>query len=82
MKNVFFISLQEHLNFICDDGPIILSVKQEVEKLDGCDTQGFIKVILRYCKGIHMIITKIKSKNNNLVRELTLKDTYCASNGN
>lgn len=38
---------KEHLNFICDDGPIILSVKQEVEKLDGCDTQGFIKVILR-----------------------------------
>ncbi|XP_020616460.1 rap1 GTPase-activating protein 2-like isoform X2 [Orbicella faveolata] len=41
---------KEHLNFICDDeklGPVILSVKQEIEKLDGCDTQGFIRVILR-----------------------------------
>lgn len=40
---------KEHLNFISDDEkfPIILSVKQEIEKLDGCDTQGFIKVILR-----------------------------------
>lgn len=46
-----FLTLQEHLNFICDDeklGPVILSVKQEIEKLDGCDTQGFIRVILRY----------------------------------
>ena len=51
--NNFFgwLTLQEHLNFICDDeklGPVILSVKQEIEKLDGCDTQGFIRVILRY----------------------------------
>lgn len=41
---------KEHLNFICDDeklGPVILSVKQEIERLDGCDTQGFIRVILR-----------------------------------
>lgn len=41
---------KEHLNFICHDeklGPVILSVKQEIEKLDGCDTQGFIRVILR-----------------------------------
>lgn len=50
LMNMFM--LQEHLNFICDDeklGPVILSVKQEIEKLDGCDTQGFIRVILRYC---------------------------------
>ena len=48
---IIFLTLQEHLNFICDDeklGPVILSVKQEIEKLDGCDTQGFIRVILRY----------------------------------
>lgn len=49
-KFIGVLTLQEHLNFICDDeklGPVILSVKQEIEKLDGCDTQGFIRVILR-----------------------------------
>ena len=49
------LTLQEHLNFISDDeklGPVILSVKQEIEKLDGCDTQGFIRVILRYIENL------------------------------
>lgn len=53
------LTLQEHLNFICDDekhGPVILSVKQEIEKLDGCDTQGFIRVILRYSCTLSLLL--------------------------
>ncbi|XP_048581035.1 rap1 GTPase-activating protein 1 isoform X2 [Nematostella vectensis] len=44
---------KEHLNFLCDDeklGPIIISIKQEVERTSESDTQGFIRVIIRTCE--------------------------------
>lgn len=72
---------KEHLNFICDDeklGPVILSVKQEIEKLDGCDTQGF-RVILRTAEKTIADILPIENVSDNpgpreIVRYLLAED--------
>lgn len=73
---------KEHLNFICDDeklGPVILSVKQEIEKLDGCDTQGFIRVILRTSEKTIADVLPIENVSENpgpreIIRYLLAED--------
>ena len=56
--------LQEHQNFVCDDeklGPLVLSVKQEIERSEGFDSQGFIRVILRYSIRSEMLTSSIST---------------------
>ncbi|XP_031567851.1 rap1 GTPase-activating protein 1-like [Actinia tenebrosa] len=63
----FFLG-KEHFNFMCEDdrlGPVIISIKQEMNKPSDTDTQGFVRVILRTSEKTTVDLLPLENLSDN-----------------